>query len=82
MLQLLVQFDHAFPRTYQHITSVKDYTSAKRLVYYGPHEKQSPIALTSSCRMLQDAVPSRLMMGRVEQDYMKGPTGISRPECS
>ncbi|CAK9189752.1 unnamed protein product [Sphagnum troendelagicum] len=28
----LVQFDHAFQHTYQHISSVKDDTSAKRLV--------------------------------------------------
>lgn len=36
----------------------------------------------SAHKQLQDAVPSRLMMGRVEQDYMKGPNGISRPKCS
>ncbi|CAK9254972.1 unnamed protein product [Sphagnum jensenii] len=47
----LVQFDHAFQHTYQHISSVKDDTSAKRLVCYGPHGKQSPIVPTSSCRM-------------------------------
>ncbi|CAK9191018.1 unnamed protein product [Sphagnum troendelagicum] len=49
--RFLVQFDHAFQHTYQHISSVKDDTSAKRLVCYGPHGKQSPIVLTSSCRM-------------------------------
>jgi hypothetical protein len=36
----------------------------------------------SAHKQLQDAFPSRLMMGRVEQDYMKGPDGISRPKCS